>query len=742
MKNIRLTFIIVILSLISVNNLWSTHIVGGNFSYKCLGNQMYEISLTLRRDCQNGQAQFDNPATITVFDTTDGNTTEYFTFTMEYNGDDTLNERVQTQCGLIGGDVCVHTTTYKKVISLPENSSGYLFVYQRCCRNFTISNLNDPLEVGTTIYMNITAAALKSCNSSPNLGVFPPIYVCGGNAINFDLHTTDAEGDSVVFSLCPAFIGGSRALPMPLLADPPPYIEVPYKSPYNVSNMIGGTPLLNIHNRTGLMSGFAENIVAQYLVSYCVSEYRKGVLLSQLYREFQINVRICNTLPIADFKVEIDECKNPVTLKIIDQSRDLYSSINQWDWSFDNNGMISNSTLQNPILILKDKGEVKISLQVMSPEGCIDSLTKRIKYETIVPNLITNKAKICRGDSTPLIKSYTASANYSWTPNTNLTCSTCPNPIAFPKVSTMYYVNYSNGNCSGTDSVWVEVDPCITDSCAVLINEECLSSGMIRLTVRNYLGQIVNANRDHEILWDLYPPGATKPTQLYNQNPIEVSKNTKYLCTSKINTWRPNGPKTREFATTCIRKVNNTVSLSCNGPCADFELILSSCEDDYDKMHNLNFPDPLCISICGPACDFIIALFELNGNMVNPNDYEISWSNHQKGGAYVHLMDPYYDNLSVVVKKGDCTWYGRYVKSCINYKSKTANQQAKERSSPSRQMNRFELHEFLSNNPTFKLYNNSAQQIDLLQVPKNKKITGIYFLNDGIDTYKLQLIAD
>ena len=80
MKNIRLTFIIVILSLISVNNLWSTHIVGGNFSYKCLGNQMYEISLTLRRDCQNGQAQFDNPATITVFDTTDGNTTEYFTF--------------------------------------------------------------------------------------------------------------------------------------------------------------------------------------------------------------------------------------------------------------------------------------------------------------------------------------------------------------------------------------------------------------------------------------------------------------------------------------------------------------------------------------------------------------------------------------------------------------------------------------------------------------------------------------
>ena len=32
----------------------ATHIVGGELRYACLGNNMYEITLTVRRDCENG----------------------------------------------------------------------------------------------------------------------------------------------------------------------------------------------------------------------------------------------------------------------------------------------------------------------------------------------------------------------------------------------------------------------------------------------------------------------------------------------------------------------------------------------------------------------------------------------------------------------------------------------------------------------------------------------------------------
>ena len=46
----------------------ATHIVGGELNYRCLGNNQYEISLTVYRDCFNGVPYFDNPAVIGIFD--------------------------------------------------------------------------------------------------------------------------------------------------------------------------------------------------------------------------------------------------------------------------------------------------------------------------------------------------------------------------------------------------------------------------------------------------------------------------------------------------------------------------------------------------------------------------------------------------------------------------------------------------------------------------------------------------
>lgn len=46
----------------------ATHIVGGEMNYTCLGNNQYEITLTIFRDCfyGNPNAWFDNPASIGV----------------------------------------------------------------------------------------------------------------------------------------------------------------------------------------------------------------------------------------------------------------------------------------------------------------------------------------------------------------------------------------------------------------------------------------------------------------------------------------------------------------------------------------------------------------------------------------------------------------------------------------------------------------------------------------------------
>jgi hypothetical protein len=42
----------------------ATHMVGGEINYRCLGNNQYEIMVTVFRDCDTGVPWFDDPASI------------------------------------------------------------------------------------------------------------------------------------------------------------------------------------------------------------------------------------------------------------------------------------------------------------------------------------------------------------------------------------------------------------------------------------------------------------------------------------------------------------------------------------------------------------------------------------------------------------------------------------------------------------------------------------------------------
>jgi hypothetical protein len=60
------------------NTLSAAHLVGGELSYTCLGDDNYHVELTIYRDCNcTGCAQFDDPAHITIFDG-EGNFIETF----------------------------------------------------------------------------------------------------------------------------------------------------------------------------------------------------------------------------------------------------------------------------------------------------------------------------------------------------------------------------------------------------------------------------------------------------------------------------------------------------------------------------------------------------------------------------------------------------------------------------------------------------------------------------------------
>ena len=53
--------------LLSVGEIQATHIVGGDLTYRCLGNNYYEFTLTVRRDCRYGKEPFDSKAILGFF---------------------------------------------------------------------------------------------------------------------------------------------------------------------------------------------------------------------------------------------------------------------------------------------------------------------------------------------------------------------------------------------------------------------------------------------------------------------------------------------------------------------------------------------------------------------------------------------------------------------------------------------------------------------------------------------------
>lgn len=231
----------------------ATHIIGGELNYRCLGGNLYEIHLRVYRDCYYGDPDFDDPAAVGVFSANNNLiTTVYIPFDTKQKLDPTFNQA--NPCVKIPANVCVEATEYVTTVTLPAIAGGYQLTYQRCCRNQTVVNLQNPNNVGATYYAVIPPKSMATCNSNPVFKAWPPIFVCRNMDINFDHSATDADGDSIAYHLCKPFDGASFSIPKPTVPSAPPYSYIPWINPYTTNDPLGGVPL-NIDPKTGWLTG-------------------------------------------------------------------------------------------------------------------------------------------------------------------------------------------------------------------------------------------------------------------------------------------------------------------------------------------------------------------------------------------------------------------------------------------------------------------------------------------------------
>ncbi|MFN9495153.1 MAG: hypothetical protein ACK570_03180, partial [Bacteroidota bacterium] len=203
-RSIILTIIITIISTIAVQ---AYHIIGGEIYYEYIGGNQYRVTLKLYRDCSaaNG-APFDEFAKMGAFDI-NGNLVHQFS--LPFPGSSPVDYSLNNPCAGFPPNLCIEVAVYSSIITFPNIPPGGLqFSYQRCCRNSTIVNINEPDNVGSTYTARIPGNGVN--NNSAFFNFLPPIVVCANVPLVVNSSATDPDGDSLVYSLCNPFTGASQ----------------------------------------------------------------------------------------------------------------------------------------------------------------------------------------------------------------------------------------------------------------------------------------------------------------------------------------------------------------------------------------------------------------------------------------------------------------------------------------------------------------------------------------------------
>lgn len=501
----------------------ATHIVGGEIGYKCLGGNQYEITLRVFRDCFNANptAFFDDPGIIGVYAS---NGLRLSNISLRPIGNDTLREGLDSCYTSFINSVCVHTTVYRSVITLNPRVGGYHFVYQRCCRNTTISNIVNPTEAGATYDILLTEAAMQKCNSSPVVNRWPPVYVCANQELNVNSSATDVDNDSIAYKLCAPLVGGTFQRPQPIPPTAPPFQPVIWLSPtYSLANILGGNNPLTIDVKTGIMKGVPP-VLGQFVVAVCLEEYDRATknLLSVVRRDFQYNVVNC-AVPQATFEAPEAVCVgSKLTIK---QSTPGVKSV---EWYLGDPGaekLIAKGDSVN--LTFTIAGKNRITLYYEKGTDCqstFSAVVDVVAIDVISSPVASQISVVCRGSNFEVNiqnKDVNRALTYDWQSNGKLVSGQGSSLATFKMdAPTLITLNLSNAlGCKSTLLFPVAIHPSIQSN----INEG--------VQVCRDVPTITNANFNKDLSYNWSPQNGLNNPNI--GNPL-ITLNSSQIYSVKI----------------------------------------------------------------------------------------------------------------------------------------------------------------------------------------------------------------
>ncbi|MBK7764158.1 MAG: gliding motility-associated C-terminal domain-containing protein [Bacteroidetes bacterium] len=451
--------------------MFASHIVGGELTYKCVGPDKYEITLNLYRDClppsmgggNPAALADDDPAFLTVY-----RGANFFRFDSIFSNNSILVPvNFNNACINNPPATCINRLQFKYTLTLPASTSPYTIMVQRCCRNGSINNISNPGNTGATYSCTIPPSPIV-CNSSADFLNYPPQIICINNPFVYDHSAFDANADSLSYSFCNAMKGGAPNDPKPILASGsiPGLSVVDYISPLSGTNPMAGNPLLQIDPVTGIITG-TPNLMGRFVVNVCCTEWRAGVPINVVSREFQFVVTNCSKAVIANIPQLSNE---PNTYIISCKSNTVFFYNNsvggfKYNWDFGVIGDNSDtSTLFEPTFTYPDTGTYMVTLVVNNGTTCPDSIKRIVKVYPDFNTEFDYKGALCPNEAIDFTDKTFSTFNeinsWNWQFGDG-NISSLQNPThTYSNIGNNYTVTLISGNkygCKDTASLVLEI---------------------------------------------------------------------------------------------------------------------------------------------------------------------------------------------------------------------------------------------------------------------------------------------
>lgn len=405
----RLFAILVLLSFLCPGTAEASHIVGGEMTYRFLGDSVvsafplkiwgrYQVSLVIYEDCQNGQPEAieqDNPAFFGVYEANIP-FKFYKADSVTYTSSVSVPANFSNACVSNIPATCLLKKTFVLRLALPPNDFGYIVDYARCCRNASVNNILKPGNTGSLYFCYIPPYPIH--NNSAVFKNYPPQIICQNNPLFYDHSATDPDGDSLSYAFTQGLVGADENNIKPYPPDQPPFDTVIYNSGYSSQHPMPGFPQIQIDPKTGVITG-TPNTIGRFLVTVACTEYRDGMPVNTVIREFQFVVTSCTKVVVADipmFSTEpntyIVNCED-YNVHFVNKSEGGFA----YHWDFGLPGDADSSAEFEPSVTYPDTGTFSVKLIVNPRSTCPDSITRLVKVYPKFHAAFNDSGSLCPG---------------------------------------------------------------------------------------------------------------------------------------------------------------------------------------------------------------------------------------------------------------------------------------------------------------------------------------------------------